>query len=237
MSKSRNILSGAERRTLAPGAARLRVQRADGEAVHIVGYGAVFYRAGEPGTEYQLWSDAVERISPGAFDRALAEDDVRSLFNHDENIVLGRNTAGTLSLSVDAVGLLYDVTAPDTQLVRDQVLAPIERGDVNGSSFMFVPRRSVWIEEVNDAGETLYIRDITDVELWEVGPVVFPAYAGTTTGVRGQVSPRSLECETARESFDAWRRTLAESAEKMAASARAVRTLARSLETLEREGA
>lgn len=164
-------------------AGKVQLVKRDGEKPGLTGYGAVFYKAGDPSTEYQLWSDTYERIMPGAFDRAMREDDVRSLFNHDSNIVLGRNRAGTLKLSVDEKGLKYDVTPPDTQLCRDQVLTPIERGDVSGSSFMFVPLRTVWVEEVRD-GRTFYFRNLEDVQLWEVGPVVFPAYEGTTTGLR-----------------------------------------------------
>lgn len=149
----------------------------------IEGYGAVFYRDGDPGSEYELWDGLYERIMPGAFDRAIREDDVRSLFNHDSNIVLGRAKAGTLALAVDATGLRYTVTPPDTQLVRDQVLGPIGRGDVSGSSFMFVTRAEAWREETRD-GRAVEIRELHEVQLWEVGPVVFPAYDSTTTGLR-----------------------------------------------------
>lgn len=175
-----NSSLAAERRF---SAGKVQLVKRDGERPVLVGYGAVFYKAGDPATEYQLWSDTYERIMPGAFDRALREDDVRSLFNHDSNIVLGRNRAGTLKLSVDEKGLKYETTPPDTQLCRDQVLTPIDRGDVSGSSFMFVPIRTVWVEEVRE-GRTFYFRNLEDVQLWEVGPVVFPAYEGTTTGLR-----------------------------------------------------
>ncbi len=151
----------------------------------ITGYGAVFYNPDDAeGTEYRLWPDMVERIMPGSFDRAILEDDVRSLFNHDSNYVLGRNKADTLKLSVDDVGLIYETLAPDTQLIRDSVLAPIVRGDLSGSSIMFVVRRQVWVEEIDDEDRITYVRQIEEVELWEVGPVVFPAYEGTTAGLR-----------------------------------------------------
>ena len=166
----------------------VELREAEGQARKIAGYGAVFYRAGDPSTEYVLWDDsygkAVERILPGAFDRALRDKhDVRSLFNHDSNIVLGRTTSGTLALSIDETGLRFEATPPDTQLVRDQVLAPIQRGDVSGSSFMFIPMGARWTQETVE-GKTQDVREISDVELWEVGPVTFPAYEGTSSEAR-----------------------------------------------------
>lgn len=198
--------------------APLKISRETGKPSKIEGYGAVFYREGDPGTEYWLWNDMVERVMPTAFDRAVRDDDVRSFFNHDPNIVLGRKQAGTLRLSIDNRGLLYEVMPPDSQICRDQVMAPIERRDVTGSSFMFNTRKVVWIEEARD-GQTVYIRELHDVELWEVGPVVFPAYEATSTGVRsggpavskrhaelaaGGVCLRSVDHETARAELKAW---------------------------------
>jgi HK97 family phage prohead protease len=142
--------------------------RADGKPV-IAGYGAVFYNPDDPGTQYRLWGNTYERFMPGAFDEALKSDDVRSFFNHDPSAILGRKSAGTLKLSVDEVGLRYEVTPPDTQYAKD-LLQSIERGDVSGASIIFdLPgdrSRVVWIEE----GET-EIREIQACKLYEVGPV------------------------------------------------------------------
>jgi|TARA_R110000744_G_scaffold135860_3_gene245496 hypothetical protein len=142
------------------------------------GYAAVFYREDDPGTEFELWEGYVERIMPGAFDRAIREDDVRGLLNHDANMLLGRNKAGTLSLSVDSVGLRYEIDLPDTQVGRDTKIS-IERGDIDGSSFAFIAdsvnRRSV---------DGVEIREVTSAQLFDVGPVVYPAYAASTADTR-----------------------------------------------------
>src|SRR5574340_914176 len=69
-----------------------------------------------------------ERIAPGAFAKTIQSGDIRALWNHDANIVLGRNKSGTLRLSEDLAGLAYECDAPDTQLVRDMVMSPIARG-------------------------------------------------------------------------------------------------------------
>jgi hypothetical protein len=172
-----------ERRTISSELSRLEI-REDGQPPRIEGYGAVYFRAGDPGTEYRLWADTYERIMPGAFDEAVKAD-VRSLFNHDPNIILGRNrgNAATLRLTLDSTGLRYSVEPPQTALIRDQVLEPIRRGDVSGSSFMFRPTKVGWVEEDRD-GRTVDVRELHAVELFEVGPVTFPAYEATSTGVR-----------------------------------------------------
>lgn len=178
-----------------------------GDGARITGYGAVFFNEADPeNTQYRLWDDLVERIMPGAFDRAIQDQaDVRSLFNHDSNFVLGRTTAGTLSLRTDEVGLMYDALPPDTQLIRDQVLEPLRRKDVTGSSFMFVPTDTVWREQEDDTGRRVYITEVHDVDLWEVGPVTFPAYEGTTAktrkrtaGIRRDVDAPAYRAEVQR---------------------------------------
>ncbi|WP_411901134.1 HK97 family phage prohead protease, partial [Salmonella enterica] len=103
--------------------------------------------------------------------RALVEvrnDVVRALFNHDPNFILGRRSAGTLALTVDERGLRYDITAPETQTIRDLVLAPMQRGDINQSSFAF--RCSRHGEEWHQAGVGVGIRRLHRFSrLWEGG--------------------------------------------------------------------
>lgn len=167
--------------------ARVVAQRGRGRAARIVGYGAVFYDASDPGTEFEIVEGVFERIMPGAFDRSLRENDVRSLFNHDTNFVLGRTSAGTLKLTTDARGLRYRIDVPEAQTIRDLVLSPVERGDVSGSSFMFLPRDSRWLDRPDGS----LVREIHDVDLVEVGPVTFPAYQSTTSDVGRQARRRS----------------------------------------------
>jgi hypothetical protein len=151
--------------------------RADDQPSQIAGYAAVYYD-GTPETEFVLWEGAVERIMPGAFDRAIREDDVRGLFNHDPNQVLGRTAANTLTLSSDATGLRYVDDVPDTGVGRD-VSASIERGDVTGSSFSFTITDVEWRVE-----DEIEIREIRGVRVYDVGPVTFAAYEATSAGIR-----------------------------------------------------
>jgi len=104
----------------------VRAEQMGEQPTRIIGYGSVFNSRSEP-----LWGFR-EIIKPGAFDDVLG-DDIRGLFNHDPNFILGRSASGTLSVSVDDKGLRYDIAAPDTQTIRDLVLAPMMRGDITQS--------------------------------------------------------------------------------------------------------
>lgn len=162
--------------------------RADGKPV-ISGYAAVFYNANDPGTEYRMYSDMVERIMPGAFDKTLREDDIRGMFNHNDNYILGRVKAGTMRLSVDSRGLKYEIDPPDAQYARD-VMESIRRGDITGSSFLFKPVTNTYCEV-----EGNYIIERNEVKLYEVGPQPFPAYESTEAGVRSAADQAAVRRE------------------------------------------
>jgi len=164
--------------------AGLRIKR-ENEVPKIFGYASVFYNPDDPGTQFRLWGNVVERVAPTAFSEALQKDDVRGLFNHNPDQILGRVKAGTMRLSVDQVGLLYEITPPDTQTAKE-LIAAIERGDITGSSFSFIPRSSgvVWSEEETVDGFWYEVRTLTNVELLDVGPVTFPAYSAASSGLR-----------------------------------------------------
>ena len=185
----------------------IRVEKRDDGTARITGYGAVFYRKSDPGTQYDLWDNMVERVDPTAFDRAVSEsDDARGLFNHDPSLVLGRVSSGTMRLTTDRRGLKYEIDVPDTQAGRD-IVTSIERGDVSGSSFAFRAIKEEWRTEKSQE-----IRTILDVELFDTGPVTYPAYQSTTTGVRSD-----SDAEEARTSFLRWK---AERDEKAASELR-----------------
>jgi uncharacterized protein len=192
----------AERRFSAT--ASLRIERAEGDTPggpRIVGHAAVYdqwttlYES-----KHWVWREV---IRPGAFTRAVKKkQDVRSLFNHDANFVLGRTKSGTLTISEDDRGLLTDTTPPDTQTIRDLVLAPIERGDVSGMSFAFVIRagKKAKLTEkdgmriLEDGGQRITERfegetmieerEILDLDLLDISPVTYPAYDGTDVAMR-----------------------------------------------------
>lgn len=147
--------------------------RDDDGVTKIRGYAAVFNELSEPMWGFQ------ERIRPRAFRKTIKENDIRALFNHDTNIVLGRNRSGTLSLKEDKQGLLIEATPPDTQIVRDLVIAPIRRGDIDQMSFGFTV-----IKEEEMSENDILIRELVEVKLYDVSPVTFPAYPQTSVGLR-----------------------------------------------------
>jgi HK97 family phage prohead protease len=154
----------------------LLVEQRDGKPALIRGHAAVFNTLSEDLGGFR------EQIAPGAFAEAIGKDDVRALFNHDPNFILGRTVSRTLRLREDARGLAIEIDAPDTQTVRDLVLAPIERGDVSQMSFGFSirPGGQDWAKD--DEGRV--IRTLKRVRLFDVSPVTFPAYPATDVALR-----------------------------------------------------
>ena len=136
------------------------------------GYAATFEsRSGDLG-------GFIESIDREAFSETDMED-VRALFNHDSNFVLGRTKAGTLRLMVDENGLAYEIDMPDTQLGRD-MYESIKRGDISQSSFAF----TIEDDEYRKEGVTVY-RTIKKIKkLYDVAPVTFPAYESTSVQAR-----------------------------------------------------
>lgn len=156
--------------------AELRVEKRgeESQGSMITGHAAVFDQLSE---DFGGWR---EKIAPGAFSATLeAGDDVRALFNHDPNWVLGRSTAGTLRMKETEHGLAVEIDAPDTQLVRDLVLSPMARGDISQMSFAFVVEKQSW-EEMPDGS---YVRTIDRAKLYDVAPVTYPAYPQTDVQV------------------------------------------------------
>lgn len=183
-----------ERRMTPTGAIAIETRDNGGQV--IAGYAAVFHRADDPGTQYQLGKDLVERIAPTAFNRAVSEkSDAVALFNHDPSQLLGRASAGTLRFSVDQRGLKYEIDHNPADPQHVSVLEKLKRGDLTGSSFAFrVTKQSF----TRGAGGD--VRTIEDVELLDVGPVTYPAYKATTSGLRCE------DGKDAQEAREQWRK-------------------------------
>ena len=131
----------------------------------------------------------VEQIAPGALNKTLSDGgDVLCRFQHDDALILGRTLSGTLALSADAEGLVYEVVLPDTTTGRD-LAALAGRGDVQHSSFAFRTIRDDW----GFTEQGFPLRTLLEIQLVDVAPVVQPAYLDTSSGLRALAEARHLD--------------------------------------------
>lgn len=151
------------------------------------GFAAVYYD-GTPKTEYRLGPDIVERIMPGAFDGVLSSgEDVFALYHHQESMMLGRRSAGSLALDSTPQGLRYSVPFDATDPTHQTVAARIRRGDVRGSSVTWkVPENGQSFERRSDGAIVRNIRRVA--AMLDVGPTHLPAYVGTSAELRSQLT-------------------------------------------------
>lgn len=158
----------------------IEYRSSEGAAPQLIGYAAVF------DVESEDLGGFREIVRRTAFDRSLRDGvDVLARTHHDSRELLGRTSAKTLRLNVDDHGLRYEADVPDTTSGRDTVVQ-VKRGDIRESSFAFRTPigGDVWEKRASD-GQPL--RELIDVDLVDVAPVVDPAYPST------EVSARALE--------------------------------------------
>lgn len=151
---------------------------------------------------YRVAEGATESIARGALTEAI-KGDVRALYNHNSDIVLGRTSAGTLRLRETDVGLWGSVTINPKDSQAMDAYQRIARGDISGCSFGF---------DIPEGGQTTTIRDdgtihwtITRVyPLYEVSPVAFPAYEATSIAARAKEAEEIIQ-NRKTEACRAWR--------------------------------
>lgn len=165
-------------------------QRADGnEDKTLEGYGIVFNE------EFRMDEVLYETIEPDAIELS---DDVLIAVNHDYSKILGRTKSGTASVSIDARGVKYEVKEmPATSYAQD-LKAQMERGDVTGSSFSFFVRE----DEYEERPEGGILRRIKKAFVFEMGPVIMPAYEMTTANLRSIQEAQSEKKAAMREQED-----------------------------------
>jgi hypothetical protein len=171
------MIRNIERRLLK--SSKINLRAGDDKAKSgIEGYSAVFNEQYDSG-----WF--IETIKPGTFSRAISEkQDVRCLFNHDANNLLGRTKSKTLTLTQDKSGLHFACDLNMETRIGAEVHAMIDRGDLDGCSFGFIVTKQTWRDEKDDDGNMIHYRDIEDVDLLDVGPVTYPAFEGTSVDTR-----------------------------------------------------
>lgn len=129
------------------------------------------------------WKEIIQR---GAFTESVMdkEADVRALFNHSDNHLLGRyrgtplkDKRNTLSLKETDNGLHYDLDMPEH---RSDLIELIERGDLTQNSFQFTVKDAHW-----EKRDGMDVRVITKIDkLYDISLVTFPAYPDTDVALR-----------------------------------------------------
>ncbi len=142
----------------------------------LTGYAAVF-------NSEAVLGDFSEVIRHGAFAKSLATgSNIRALYQHQGDALLGTTRGGTLQLREDAKGLAFELALPDTTHGKDLAIL-VGRGDVAGCSFGFKVRSGG--DRWGQRGSQL-IRELIDVELVEITLTSDPAYQDTTVAMRSR---------------------------------------------------
>jgi len=181
-SKLSSLIAGLpQERRITSGLVELRSASGENKQQRIGGYAAKFNAR----SENMGWGDVeyYEVIEPGFFDNCLG-DDVRCLFNHDANMILGRTASKTCRVMQDGTGLGYDCDADEEQSYTKDLVRSLRRGDVTQSSFAFRVGRDGqrWVEEGNVI--TRYLKKGGCQRLYDVSPVTYPAYPDATSEAR-----------------------------------------------------
>lgn len=175
---------------------KMEKREAEDGKIYLEGY---FARFNEP---YKVCEGWIETITPGAFARYLAtEGDVKALWNHNHDIVLGSRANGTLTLHEDGEGLYGSIEINPKDSAAMDAYARIERGDVSGCSFGFDCLSDDFYDE--DGTYRTVIREVSP--LYEVSPCTFPAYP--TTSIQARERLEELKAKKERHDNE-WRESM-----------------------------
>ena len=128
----------------------------------------------------ELWPGYFEVIKREGVKKAIQNADIRALFNHDDSLVLGRTGNGTVTLGVDEIGLFGDIIINKEDPQAIGAYARVQRGDVVGCSFGFIPIKI----DTEERADGSYLDTILELEIFEVSPCTFPAYPQTEIAAR-----------------------------------------------------
>lgn len=163
----------------------------------IEGYFVVFNQ------ETRLTKNIYEMVSPEAVTRSLAENDIRALFSHKDDKVLGRLKNKTLQLTADDYGIRGRITINENDREAMDIYERVKRGDIDSCSFGFYVNENGEERIARDDGSHLFV--LRDINIQEVSVVTFPAYPQT------QISARKLEVEEIeKEKLEARKKELKE---------------------------
>ncbi|MGW1492570.1 HK97 family phage prohead protease [Streptomyces sp. NPDC002402] len=181
--------------------APFQFERADddeqGDGRSLKGYAAVFGQD----TEIDSWEGAfTETIRKGAFRKTIRESTPVMQFDHGHHPLIGSIPIGSITdLREDDQGLYVEARITDNWLM-EPIRDAIAEQTVNGMSFRFEVVRDEWrdtagkLVKPEELMDLLWMpgdrgplrRELIELKCRELGPVVFPAYAGTEVSVRGR---------------------------------------------------
>lgn len=180
------------RRSLITRSVEFRSTSEPGDGLTLEGYAAVFNQD----TEISSWEGTfTERIAPGAFKKTLSERVPVMQFDHGRDPRTGTVPIGAFTdVHEDTHGLYVAARLHDNDLILP-IRQAIASGALTGMSFKFRVIQDAWTDakgkpiSADQAADEMYrgrhvSRTIREVALHEAGPVVSPAYAGTSVGVR-----------------------------------------------------
>lgn len=161
-------IDGAERRTID---AQLEFRK-DDDGEFFEGVAATF----DSTTDLGRFTESIDKR---AFDEVM-DSDVRGLFNHDPDIVLGRTKSGTMKVIVTDKEVRYKIKYNPNDPDHVRVMEKVKRGDVSQSSFAFIAKEDKW--DVRNGKDH---RHVTKLKKWaDVSPVTYAAYQNTNVAAR-----------------------------------------------------
>lgn len=163
---------------------KIRESENGGESRIIEGYAIVFGVVSRMLVDY--WDDYREIIEPGA----ITEDDLKrmdikmTLWHNREKLIARWNKGeGSLSLSIDDLGVRYRFAAPMTP-DGDTALELVKRGDLAGSSFIYWSDESSSVRYTKDDDGVLIRHVVRIDEIFDMTIASDPAYTQTSVTAR-----------------------------------------------------
>lgn len=149
--------------------------RSEGNGNTLVGYAAIFDSPSEP-------MPFTEYVKRGAFSKTINDGaDVRLLIDH-EGVPLARSKSGTLVLEEDDKGLRVEAELDPNNPDAARIMSAMKRGDLNQMSFAFRTIKDSWNTDRS-------VRELREVQLFDVSVVTFPAYEETVAELRSASAP------------------------------------------------
>lgn len=158
----------------------------DGDVGRLEGYAVKFNRYSQT-----LWG-FVEQIAPGAAATSINEkanstkNDIRGTYNHRQ--ILARQATESLKVFEDGEGIKYEIDLNLNIASHRDVMEMVKTKLVTGSSFGFRVIEETWSETEAE----FPLVTVNEMELFDVGPVDFPAYLDSEATTRDLVRLRSF---------------------------------------------